>query len=316
MKADNRQMEKPFLAVTGITGKSGKYFLREVVKHEKMFLNAWGGIRYVTREKEKADKIKEVTQNTQICMEPVIGSLYERETIEDLCRDCNALLHIAGIRYSKEIVSAAIEAGVKRIILVHTTGIYSKYKAAGEEYRKIDAFVKKCCKENEIALTILRPTMIYGTINDGNVSIFIRMVDRLPVMPTVNGAHYELQPVYCRDLGIAYYKVLMTEKTYNRDYNLSGGAPIELRHMFEVIAENLGIKRKYISCPYPIAYMGAWILYVLSMRKMDCREKVQRLVEPRVYDHEDASRDFAYNPVNFEEGVVREVQEYVRKTRQ
>ena len=35
------------------------------------------------------------------------------------------------------------------------------------------------------------------------------------------------------------------------------------------------------------------------MAKMDYREKVQRLVEPRVFSYENANRDFDYAPVNF-----------------
>lgn len=210
-------------------------------------------------------------------------------------------------------MKGAIDANVKRMILVHTTGIYSKYKSAGEEYRQTDKIVYKLCSKYNVALTILRPTMIYGNLHDGNVSVFIRMVDRLPFMPVVNGAHYELQPVHCRDLGIAYFQCLMSEKTMGHDYNLSGGEPIELRKMFDVIAGILGIERKYVNCPYPIAYAGAWILYIVTMAKMDYREKVQRLVEPRVFSYENANRDFDYAPVNFETGVIDEVVRYKRQ---
>lgn len=77
-------------------------------------------------------------------------------------------------------MQSAVKKNVKRVILVHTTGIYSKYKEAGEEYRNIDAEVYKLAKENNIDLTILRPTMIYGTIGDRNICVFIKMVDKLP----------------------------------------------------------------------------------------------------------------------------------------
>lgn len=203
-------------------------------------------------------------------------------------------------------------AGVKRVILVHTTGIYSKYKAAGEEYRNIDAEVYRIAKDNNIHLSILRPTMIYGDISDKNVAIFIKMIDKFKIMPTVNGARYELQPVHCKDLGMAYYSVLMNPEICNgKDYILSGGAPIELRQMFEEIAKNLGVKRKYVSCPFGIAYFGAWVIYIFTLTKKDYREKVQRLVEPRVYSHESATKDFGYNPMTFEEGIVDEVKQYL-----
>ena len=83
--------------------------------------------------------------------------------------------------------------------------------------------------------------------------------------------------------------------------------------MFDVIAGILGIERKYVNCPYPIAYAGAWILYIVTMAKMDYREKVQRLVEPRVFSYENANRDFDYAPVNFETGVIDEVVRYKRQ---
>lgn len=301
------------LAVTGITGKSGRYFLEEILRNEDAVLGKWDTIHFSSRNAAKAAQINKRAEGRKIIFQPFIGDVCDKQFCKELCKGCDTLLHIAGIHSSRIVVESAIEAGVKRMILVHTTGIYSKYKRAGEEYRQTDEMVCKACREKNTALTILRPTMIYGSLQDGNVSVFIRMVDRLPVMPTVNGAHYGLQPVHCRDLGTAYYKVLVTEQTAGKDYILSGGEPIELRQMFEVIACNLGVKRKYLNCPYPIAFAGAWGIYVITFGRRDYREKVQRLVEPRVYSHEEASRDFGYNPVNFEAGVVKEVQEYIRK---
>lgn len=67
------------------------------------------------------------------------------------------------------------------------------------------------------------------------------MVDKLPVMPIVNGAHYLLQPVHYRDLGYAYYAVLTHEEsTVGRDYDLSGKEPIELREMLKEIGIQMG----------------------------------------------------------------------------
>lgn len=301
------------LAVTGITGKSGIYFLKEVLKHRDAFLEQFGGgIRFVTREKEKAEQIGRIIASC-IPYKVIIGDIEDQDVDANLCDKCDVLLHIAGIRYSEILVNSAIEAGIKRLILVHTTGIYSKYKVAGEEYRKIDETVYKLCKKRNIVLTVLRPTMIYGSLKDNNVAFFIRLVDKLPLVPTVNGAHYQLQPVWCGDLGKAYYQVLMNEKCSGHDYDLSGGEPIELRRMLEVIAENLGVKRRFFSCPFPIAYLGAWGVYVFSLGKKDYREKVQRMVEPRAYNHDAATKDFDYNPVDFSTGIVGEIEEYKKR---
>ena len=56
--------------------------------------------------------------------------------------------------------------------------------------------------------------------------------------------------------------------------------------------------------------MGAWLLYITTLKKKDYREKVQRLCEPRVYSYNDAAKDFGYRPRTFRVGIVDEVEEY------
>ena len=114
----------------------------------------------------------------------------------DAFAGADTLLHIVGIHTSRRVVALAIRAGIKRIIVVHTTGIYSKYKSAGAEYLKIDADITKMCADAGVALSILRPTMIYGGLDDENVEKFISMMDKLPIMPVVSGARFVLQPVH------------------------------------------------------------------------------------------------------------------------
>jgi nucleoside-diphosphate-sugar epimerase len=240
------------------------------------------------------------------------ATLYSKKEIRSLLKDVDTLVNIAGIYYSENLVKAAIKCGVRRVILVHTTGIYSKYKAAGELYRNIEERVYALCRENGIILSVCRPTMIYGNTSDKNVAVFIKMVDKFPIMPVVNGARYILQPVHYEDLAKGYFGVLLNEeKTANKDYVLSGGSVIELREMLKIIGENLGKKVHFISCPFAIAYFGACALYYLTGKKKDYREKVQRLCEPRAYSHEDAKNDFGYSPVSFQEGIVAEVKQYL-----
>ncbi len=225
--------------------------------------------------------------------------------------DVDTIVHIAGIHLSILIVSAAIKVRVRRLILVHTTGVYSKHKAAGEGYRRIDEQVRQLCKEHRIALTILRPSMIYGNLYDKNVSVFIKMVDKYPLMPVINGARYELQPVHYEDLGQAYLDVLMNEgNTAGKEYNLPGAEPIMLRDMLTIIGAKLGKRTKFISCPFFLAYLGAWLLYILTFGKKDYREKVQRLCETRTFNYSDAKNDFGYSPRVFDAGVMNEIQQY------
>lgn len=299
------------LAVTGSTGKSGSIFLQELVEHASEVTQMFtGGVRLLVRSKQK---LQTMNPKAVEVLHPDLaqGELTDEAYLSKALEGVDTLVHIAGIHWSREVVRAAVKNHVRRLVFVHTTGIYSKYKAAGEEYRQIDAYVKEKCKQNQIKLTILRPTMIYGRTDDHNVCVFITMVDKLPIMPVVNGAHYKLQPVSYIDLGRAYWDVLTNEKvTTGKEYNLSGGNEIELRDMLTEIGKQLGKQVSFVSCPYTIAYAGAWMLYIISIGNIDFRERVQRLCEPRVYSHKAATVDFGYHPCDFAEGVTAEIKTY------
>lgn len=297
------------LAITGATGKSGRRFLEILQENESTVSEYFDTVRLLVRNSNKIGDLSFCKMKVDM----VCGDLKDEAYVSKALCEVDTVLHIAGIHYSKLMVDKAIENGVHKLIFVHTTGIYSKYKKAGEEYRNIDSYCVDSCKSNGVVLTILRPTMIYGNINDNNVVKFIRMVDKFPIMPIVNGARYSLQPVHYEDLSIAYYQVLLNEAvTANKSFNLSGGRPILLRDMLSEIGKQLGKKVKFISCPFFIAYTGAVLIYCFSFGKCDYREKVQRLCEDSVYSHEDAAC-FGYSPRNFEDGIIEEVREYLKK---
>lgn len=292
--------------VTGITGKSGLYLLSEIIKAS----NSEYEYTFLVRSESKACTIKERFPQGNICL----GSYNDEQLLNnEFSKGYDILLHIAGVQSSMKLLKPAIAGGVKWVILVHTTGIFSKYKAAGEIYRNIEAEISNMLEGTGIAKTILRPTMIYGNIHDGNVAVFMKMVYKLRLFPVVDHANYELQPVWCGDLGKAYYQVLINPQlTKNKEYNLSGGEPILLIDMFKIMAQKLGVTNRYINVPFVLAYFLAWLLYLVSFGKVDFREKVQRLVEPRVYSHKQASIDFGYNPLSFAEGIDGEIDEFIK----
>lgn len=299
------------LAITGITGKNGKVLFEYLLKNQDTVLNRWSGIKFLIRSRERALFLENAS--FAVPFEMVEGDARNEDSVFELLTDCDTILHISGIPYSLNIIKNAIKTNTKRMILVHTTGIYSKYKAAGETYRRIEEEVKNLVEEHQLALTILRPTMIYGLTNDHNISVFIDMVRRMSIIPVINGARYELQPVNYRDLGKAFYQVLMNPNICDgKEYILSGDRPITLREVFIIIAKELGVRRHFISCPYLIAYAGACGLYICTGKKKDFREKVQRMCESRAYNHQKATDDFGYDPMKIEDGIKKEVQMYLK----
>lgn len=296
------------LLVTGITGHSGKYFLQELITHKYE-----DTIRCVVRSSSDTSLL----DNCGLKIEKVVGDLIDQEFMDGCMKDVDTVMHIGAIFYSIQVMKAAVKNNVKRAILVHTTGIYSKYKSASEEYMNIESEVRTIIKDNAsaIGLTILRPTMIYGNVNDKNMVIFIKMVDKLRLFPVIDRGKSLLQPVNGRDLGKAYYQVLAKPEIMNGDYILSGEKPIRMLDMFKLISNNLGKKTVFVNVPLGFGEFSARILKAVTLWKVDYIEKVQRMGEDRSYPHDDAAIDFGYDPMPFEEGLRIEVEQYVKKSK-
>ncbi|MGI6453725.1 MAG: SDR family oxidoreductase [Syntrophomonadaceae bacterium] len=290
------------LLVTGITGHSGSYFLKELINNKYE-----GPIRCVVRETSDTSLI----DNSGLNVEKVVGDLSDQDFMDKSMVGIDTVLHIGSIFYSVTVMKAAVKNNVRRAILVHTTGIYSKYKSASEEYKNIELEVKKIINASPMGLIILRPTMIYGNVNDKNMVIFIKMVDKLRLFPVIDHGKSLLQPVNGRDLGKAYYQVLTNPDIMNGDYILSGEKPITMLNMFKLISNTLGKKTTFVSVPLGFGVFLARILKAFTLGKVDYIEKVQRMGEDRSFPHDAAFRDFGYNPMPFAEGIKMEVKQYV-----
>ena len=290
--------------VTGITGHTGKYFIEELKKN-----NYKEKIRCIIRNVESEKILKETGLNYEIA----VGDLQDIEFLKKACLGIDTIVEIYNIRYSLKILEAALENNVKRIIFVHTTGIFSKFKMASTEYKKIEREVIEKSK-GKIDITILRPTMIYGDMCDHNISKFIKMMDKMCIYPLIAGGKSVIQPVNARDLGKAYYQVLMNpETTKNKSYNLSGEKPITIKNMLKLILKYLDKKTIFIPIPMFISVAVAYLFKIITFGKKDIVEKVLRMGETRTFENKEAREDFGYTTIKFEEGIKEEVGQYKRK---
>jgi nucleoside-diphosphate-sugar epimerase len=293
------------LLITGITGHTGKYFLQELMRN-----NYKGLIRCIVRETSDTSFL----DNSGLFIEKFIGDVSDEAFIDKCMNGVDTVFHIANIKYSPKIVKIAVKNNIKRAILVHTTGIYSKFKIASQEYKNAENELEKEIKQAEIKVTILRPTMIYGDMCDHNISKFIKMIDKLRIFPAINNGKGLIQPVNARDLGKAYYDILMASpKKIKSEYNLSGNRPITMLDTFKLISDNLGKKTIFINFPISLALFMAKCLKCISIGRIDYIEKVQRMGEDRDFSHDEAKKDFGYSPEPFKIGIAREVNEYLKE---
>lgn len=296
------------LLVTGITGHTGNYFLTELINNSYE-----GKIRCLVRESSNTNKL----DKSGLQIEKVVGDLNDKEFLYQSMDGVNTVLHIYNIHHSPLIVGAAIKKNVKRVILVHTTGIYSSFKNASKEYKSIERKVFQLIKSNENSpkITILRPTMIYGDLCDSNISKFIKLVDKCPIIPVIDKGENLIQPVNARDLAKVYYKVLkLPDITSGKTYDISGEKPIKLKEVLILITKELEKKRYFFNVNLKFGVLFAEMLKILTLRKINIVEKVQRMSENRSYSHLQAFKDIGYSPMKFKDGLAIEVKQYLGVT--
>lgn len=305
------------LLVTGITGHSGRWFLKRLADE-----NYPGKIRCVmqTNRGSSTDKYT-IFKDCNLDIEFAVGDLNDKAFLLESLKSVDTLLHIAGIKLSPDLVAAAAESGVNWMILVHTTGRYSKYKSASEEYIRIEDSILAYCnstheEEHALNCTVLRPTMIYGSSGDRNMYRLIEYLDKHRFFPLFGDGSNLMQPVHARDLGNAYYDVLMhPDRTMNKEYNLSGKEPLTYLNLIKIIQSNLVNRARIIRIPITFSIFAAKIYNALFKNAIITVEQVLRMQEDKAFSHEDARQDFGYDPVSFEEGIKEEIQEYLNGVR-
>lgn len=300
------------LYITGITGHSGKWLLKRLASEGYR-----GKIRCVMREsKEEAPVKYEIFNECNLDIEFAVGNIEDEEFLTESMTGVHTVIHIAGITHSLKIVDVAIKNHVDWVILVHTTGRFSKYKSASEGYIKIEDEIvsHKAFSENGkriLNCTVLRPTMIYGSSGDRNMYRLIGYLKERKVFPLFGNGQNLMQPVHARDLGNAYYDVLMNpEQTKNKAYNLSGKDPITYLNIIKAIRSYLGSNIIIIPLPISFSILAARVYNAMFKNAIITVEQVMRMQEDKAFSHEDAIRDFGYNPISFEIGIREEIDEY------
>ncbi|WP_427138230.1 NAD-dependent epimerase/dehydratase family protein [Psychrobacillus psychrodurans] len=290
------------LYITGITGHTGAWLLKRLIKE-----NYQGLIKCVVRKDSDTTLIDQSGLN----IEKLYGDLNDIHFLTDSMKNVETVIHISSIMYSPKVLESAIKNNVNWSILVHTTGRYSKYKSASEEYIKIEDSLLEM--KDKINLTVLRPTMIYGSSADRNMIKLIDFLYRFKFFPLFGKGENLMQPVHAKDLGNAYYDVLMNkEATMNQNYNLAGKEPISYKTLINIVSSKLHKKTVLISIPLGFSIFLAKVYNKITSKALISEEQVLRMQEDKAFPYDKATKDFGYNPIDYENGIDEEIKLYLK----
>lgn len=219
-------------------------------------------------------------------------------------------LHCAPIWLLPNHIERLAQNGVNRLVAFSSTSIEGKAKSSSNReqqlvdlLRESEQRVSQSCMDTGIALTLLRPTMIYGYGSGQNLAFISKLVHRYKRFVVAGNAGGLRQPVHVDDLVSAVCACMDNPQTYGKTYNLSGSETMTYRQMVERVFLALGLPPKITSIPMPVYRLGLGILR-LGVRVIGKSLPIDpamadRMLQDLVFDHAQASADFAYAPGPF-----------------
>ncbi len=241
-------------------------------------------------------------------VELVCGNLGDEAALAKAFHDIDVLVNIAslGWGHAPTIVRAASAAGIRRAVFLSTTAIFTTLPAPSKAVRVAAEQSIHC---SGIPSTILRPTMIYGSARDRNISRLIRYLRRWPLIPVFGDGESLQQPVHVDDVVDAVIHGLREEAAVGRSYNIPGAAPVTYNALIDTICTLLRRRVRKIHLALAPVALGLAAVERLGLRLPVRAEQVRRLDEDKAFDFGDAARDFGYAPRSFAEGLCCELRE-------
>ena len=108
-----------------------------------------------------------------------------------------------GFGHVPALVRQLEACGVKRAVFLSTTAIFTSLPSTS---RAVRLEAEAAVQNSSLDWTLLRPTMIYGTARDRNISRLLRFLRRWPIFPVCGNALW--QPIYVEDLADAVLAAL------------------------------------------------------------------------------------------------------------
>jgi len=228
----------------------------------------------------------------------------QKETFERLSA-CEVLIHCAPIWLLPDQLPGLKNTNIRRLIVFSSTSVLSKQTSQDASELQLvrslaesEQAIQDYCREQGLALTILRPSMIYGFGLDQNIMHIARFIKRWGFMVLVGRAYGQRQPVHSNDLVSACLAIIDASQTYSKAYNLAGGEVLSYQQMVERIFVGLEKKPRFLRAPlwlFKLALKCASLITKFSYTS----EMATRMNQDLVYDNGPAKLDFGYQPERF-----------------
>lgn len=265
------------LLITGAAGYIGRALAASA-------LDAGWSVRGLVRRPEQ------VRQLLPSEVELVAGDIRDASSLRNAVRDVDAVVHLVAISYerahetfdaihvggTRTLLEAMAGAGVGRIVYMSALGTRPN---APSRFHQSRWAAEQAVRDSGLNWTILRPSLVLGP-GDYFVSLHLRLLRSLPVLPVIGSGQQLLQPIALHDLAYAAVRVLA--QTTNETYDAVGPLRLSLHDLQSLIMKLVGRHRPRLHMPLFLAALGAPLLEYGSSPPLLTRDQLVLLREDNI----------------------------------
>jgi uncharacterized protein YbjT (DUF2867 family) len=236
-----------------------------------------------------ADRDREIWSGD---VEPHPGSVASDEDVRGAAEGCEAVLHIAGIvdevppeatfdnvniRGTRRIVDEAVRAGARRLVYVSSLGA----DKGSSEYHRSKLAGEQIAMEFSGEWLVCRPGNVYGA-GDQVISLLLKMVRMMPVIPVIGGGDQPFQPIWGDDLAEALAQSVEAEQPSRQVLELAGSERVTMNDLLDLLTEITGRQPQRLPIPQMMAMAGAQLAEMIGMETPINSDQIIMLLEENV----------------------------------
>jgi len=193
-------------------------------------------------------------------VELATGDVTDAASLRAACEGVDTVVHLVAIirgrpadfervmaQGTRNLVTVAQEAGVRRLVLASALGLDERSKEA-VPYFAAKWEMERAVRESGLDHVIFRPSFVFG--RDGGVlPTFVRLARYAPVTPIVGSGRRRLQPIWVEDLAEYYARAVTEPAATNRTFEVGGPEAVTWNEFWERLRRVLGVRRPSVHVP-------------------------------------------------------------------
>lgn len=204
-------------------------------------------------------------------VELVEGDVGDAASLRSAATGCETVVHLVALiqgrpedfertmeQGTRDLVAAAQEEGVRRLVLASALGLDERTKDAVPYYRA-KWEMERTVKGSELEYVIFRPSFVFG--RDGGVlPTFVRVARWLPVTPIIGPGTQRLQPIWVEDLAQYFAEAVRKPEVAGRTFELGGPEAVDWNELWARLKRVLGTRRPSVHVPFGVMRAQAVLL--------------------------------------------------------